>query len=135
MYDLTERNKYMATILVVEDDRLLRKAIREELEEAGFQVEVAENSTEVFKVLESNQINLIYLDIMLPGEMNGYAILKQLKLPDSPHKAIQVIMLSNLGQLDEIDSAMQLGAADFIVKASIDLPRLVEITRTKLGLS
>jgi DNA-binding response OmpR family regulator len=124
----------MSNILVVEDDRLLRKAIVEELEEADFQVFAAENSTEAFRIVNENKIDLIYLDIMLPGDMNGYGILKQLKLEESPHKLIPVIMLSNLGQLDEIDSAMQLGAADYIVKASINLPRLVEITKSKLAL-
>ena len=123
----------MSNILVVEDDRLLRKAIQEELEEAGFQVHVAENSIEAFKVLESNKVDLIYLDIMLPGELNGYGILRNLKAADSPHNKIPVVMLSNLGQLDEIDSAMQLGASDFVVKSSINLPRLVEITKSKLS--
>jgi len=66
----------MSNILVVEDDRLLRNAIQEELEEAGFQVFVAENSVEAFRIIEANKIDLIYLDIMLPGELNGYGYLK-----------------------------------------------------------
>jgi DNA-binding response OmpR family regulator len=124
----------MAAIMVVEDDRLLRKAIKEELEGAGFQTFVAENSQDAFSILESESINLVFLDVLLPGELNGYNILKKIKQTDSAYKDIPVIMLSNLGQLDEIDSAMQLGATDYIVKASIDLPRLVEIAKTKLNL-
>ena len=123
----------MSNILVVEDDRLLRKAIQEELEEAGFFVFAVENSIEAFKIINTNRIDLVYLDIMLPGDMNGYGILKSLKATDSPHNKIPVIMLSNLGQLDEIDSAMVLGAEDYIIKASINLPRLVEITKSRLN--
>lgn len=123
----------MSSILVVEDDKLLREAIQEELEEALYQVQAAENSVEAFKIIESNPVDLIYLDIMLPGELNGFDILKKLKAEDSPYKSIPVIMLSNLGQLDEIDRAMQLGAADFVVKSSINLPRLIEITKSKLS--
>lgn len=123
----------MPVILVVEDDRLLRKAIKEELEESNFKVVVAETADETFRQLRETEVDLIYLDIMIPGDVDGYGVLRKLKAEDSEFKKIPVVMLSNLGQLDEIDSAMQLGATDYVVKASINLPRLVEITREKLG--
>ena len=123
----------MKTILIVEDDKLLGKSLKATFEEAGYAVVWAKNSDEVFQALPATAINLIYLDIMLPGTMDGYAILNQLKQSDSVYKQIPVVMLSNLGQMDEIDKAMAAGALDYVVKANIDLESLVELTQKKIG--
>lgn len=120
----------MKNILVVEDDKLLGKAICQTLDGAGFQTFWARNAQEAFEALEVQEINLIYLDLMLPGDTDGYEVLRQLKTGDR-FSHLPVIILSNLGQLDEIERAMQLGATDYYVKANIDLKELVELTKSK----
>lgn len=127
----------MANILVVEDDKLLGKSVQRVLANAGYTVVWVKNSTEAFEALEQSVtgFNLIYLDIMLPGDINGYEILRRLKQPESSHKDIPVIMLSNLGQMSEIDQAMSMGAADYVVKANIDLEELVALTQKKLAMA
>ena len=123
----------METILVVEDDKLLGKSIVAVLEDEGFAVRWAKNSDEVFASLADTQIDLIYLDIMLPGGLDGYEILRKIKMPGSMWRNIPVIMLSNLGQMDEIDKAIELGALDYIIKANVDLDKFIKITNKTLS--
>lgn len=121
----------MATILIVEDDTLLSQAVATALEEGGHAPLIARNADAAFQALEAQKIDLIYLDIMLP-ETDGYDILKSLKA-DTRYQQIPVIMLSNLGQMSEIDRAMEMGAVDYITKASIDLSKLIDLTNKKLS--
>jgi len=121
------------TILVVEDDKLLGKSLKATFEDAGYSVLWSKNSDDVFKMLPNADVQLIYLDIMLPGGMDGYQILQLLKKPDSAYRHIPVIMLSNLGQLDEIERATTLGALDYAIKANIDLDELVVLTQKNIG--
>ena len=72
--------------------------------------------------------DLVYLDIMLPG-IDGYEFC--VKLKQLQNDAVKVIMLTNLGQMEEMEKARSLGAADFLIKANIDLKNLVELTKTK----
>ena len=119
----------MAHILIVEDDELLAKALADGLGEAGFSVVVAGNADKADAAIVSKKPDLIYLDIMLPGE-SGYDILAKLKA-DPDRQNIPVVMLTNLGQMSEVNKAMDYGAKDYIVKANIDLEKLVELTRSK----
>jgi len=122
----------MQTILLVEDDKLLGKSVKATLEDAGYRVLWATEAMEAFKALSTGEINLVYLDIMLPGEIDGYEILRRIKVAGSSFVHIPVVMLSNLGQMGEIDRAMQMGASDYVVKANIDLDQLVELTAKKI---
>lgn len=124
----------MSKVLLVEDDKLLGKSIKMVLTSAGFTVVWCQNSDEAFVALaqESDGFKLIYLDIMLPGGVDGYEILRRIKLPDSMQRSVPVIMLSNLGQAGEIERAMETGASDYVVKANIDLVELVELTKKKI---
>lgn len=119
----------MAKILIVEDDELLAKALADALGEAGYGVTVVGDGSQAMEALGSETPDLIYLDIMLPGE-SGYDILAKLKADDTLMR-IPVVMLTNLGQMSEINKAMDYGAMDYVVKANIDLDKLVELTKTK----
>lgn len=121
----------MAKILVVEDDKLLGKAVSQTLENAGYETFWARSGQEAFQALEAQEINFVYLDLMLPGDMDGYEILRRMKM-NEVWKPIPVVILSNLGQMNEIDRAMELGANDYLVKANIDLDRLIELTKSKI---
>lgn len=76
------------------------------------------------KVLESNKIDVILLDIVLP-DMDGFTFLKQLKA-DEKYKNIPVIIISNLGQRDEVTRGIEQGAADYIIKANVFPEEIVE---------
>lgn len=118
-------------ILLVEDDKLLGEAIVQTLSAEGFQVFWAKSGEEALKVLELQEISLVYLDIMLPGEMDGYDIIRKIKT-DPRWKDLSVVMLTNLGQMSEIDRAMELGATDYFIKANIDLEKLINLTKERI---
>ena len=62
----------MPTVLVVEDETLIRELVAEELEEAGYSVVVAHNADQAIAILEDRQdIHLVFTDIDMPGSMDG----------------------------------------------------------------
>ena len=62
----------MPTVLVVEDETLIRKLVAEELEEAGYSVVVATDADQAIAILEARQdIHLVFTDIDMPGSMDG----------------------------------------------------------------
>ena len=119
-------------VLVVEDDQLLSKAIVEELEEEGFAVVWAKNGEEALDKVKDYPVAMAYLDVMMPGNIDGFEVLRRLKEPGSKYAKIPVVMLTNLGQMKDIDRAMEMGASDYVVKSSLDLSKLVELTKKKL---
>ena len=121
----------MKTVLIVEDDTLLGQALAQALDDGGFKPLVARSKDEAMQALEAQPVHLVYLDIMLPGD-DGFTILNTLK-NDDKYRDIPVIMLSNLSQMGEIDKAMEMGAVDYVTKSSIDLEKIVELTREKIG--
>lgn len=119
------------TILIIEDDVFFRTVISKEFETEGFNVMEAANSVEVFKLLENTTPDFILLDILLPG-MNGYEILEKIKA-DKKTLNIPVIMLSNLGQRDEIEKAKNLGAEDFMIKVNFVPEEIVQRVKEVLN--
>jgi DNA-binding response OmpR family regulator len=118
------------TVLIVEDDEFLRQLVGQKLEKEGFKVANAIDSAETFKVLEESKPHIILLDLILPG-MDGFEILNQLK-KDNSTSGIPVIVLSNLGQKEDIERAMAAGAEDYLIKANFTPSEIVEKIRTIL---
>ena len=100
-----------ARILVVDDDRGLREQTAGYLAEHGYDVRTAADAPGMQRVLDEESIQLILLDVMLPGE-DGLSICRRLHDADGP----PVIMISALG--DEIDRVLglELGADDYMAK-------------------
>jgi len=103
------------SILVVEDDKFLRSIIVQKLSNEGFQVEEAIDGDEAWKKIKKDRPMLILLDLLLPG-IDGFEILRRIK-EDSELAKIPVLVLSNMGQEEDIKKAKELGAKDFMVKA------------------
>ena len=98
-------------ILIVEDDAFLRNLITRRLLREGFIVEEAANAKAGLDAARKNMPHLILLDILLP-DMNGFEMLEEMR-KDGAISAIPVIILSNLGQNEELERARVLGAKDF----------------------
>lgn len=111
-------------ILWVEDDVFLGSIVSRKLAGTGSVYTQATDSTAAFSYLENNIPDVIVLDIMLPG-MNGYEILEKIKT-NPKTMAIPVIVLSNLGQKEDMDKSFKLGAAKFFVKALVTLDHIIE---------
>lgn len=112
---------------------ILGSSVQAALQQSGFDVRWATNHQLAFEMLEAQTVDLILLDIMLP-EMDGYQILKKLKSHDSAFRDIPVIMLTNLGQIEEMNRAMDLGAKDYLIKANIDLGELTNMIKEKMDI-
>jgi DNA-binding response OmpR family regulator len=111
-------------ILIIEDDRFLRELMVRKLKMENLEVVEAEDGAEGLKKIKEEKPDLVLLDLILP-EMDGFEVLEQ-KRKDEEIKDIPVIILSNLGQKEEIDRGLQLGAKDYLVKAHFSPSEIVE---------
>lgn len=117
------------TILLVDDDQLLRSMYHKKLTFEHFTVFEAANGKEAMALAEKEKPQLILLDIMMPGGMNGFEVLEQLKRnPVVQH--IPVVMFTNLSP--EKDTALAMGATDYIVKADASLDEVIAIIKKYL---
>jgi len=119
-------------VMIVEDDRLLRETMVKKFLSRGFRVRSAIDFEEAVELLRGERPDIILLDIILPGEKNGFSILSYLKT-DNHLKSIPVIVLSNLGQQNDIDKAKMLGAVGFMIKANYSLDEIIEKTDAVLN--
>ncbi len=110
-------------ILVVEDDKFLRELFVRKMFNEGFDVDSAIDAEQAFDVLKRKKPEIILLDLILPG-VDGFEILTQIKKDDNL-KDIPVMVISNLGQKEDIDRAMKLGAVDFLIKANYTLDEII----------
>lgn len=119
-------------VLVIEDDKFLRELLVRKLVGEGFDVQNAISGESAFTILETYNPNIILCDIVLPGGMDGFEILSRIKA-NPKFTAVPVIVFSNLGQKEDIDRAMALGANDFMVKANFTLDEVSAKIHTVLG--
>ena len=121
----------MSSILVVEDDTFLSSVISQELSHAGHEVFTAFDGKQGFETAKVKKPDLILMDIMMPN-MNGYEALTLLKSDEST-KSIPVIVLSNVGQLEDKERARAAGAADFLVKVDYEPKEIINKIQQFLG--
>lgn len=121
----TEAKKF---VLVIEDDKFLRELLVRKLSSEGFDVLNAIDADAAFAILSERKPNVILCDLILPG-VDGFEILKRIKA-DPKISDVPVVILSNLGQKDDLDKAMGLGAKDFMVKANFTLDEIVTKVRS-----
>src|SRR3989338_8086617 len=105
----------MKKILLVEDDPLLIDIYSMKLKQSGFEVRVVENGEKALEAVEEQKPDLVLLDIVLP-HIDGWDILESLRASETL-KGIQIVILSNLGQKEEIAKGLRLGAAKYLIKA------------------
>ena len=109
-------------ILVIEDDRILRKACKTSLSKRGFVVMTASDGKEGIMQAEEHIPDLILLDMRMP-KLSGAETLAALKQNEKT-KTIPVVILSNSSSEGVLHEAETLGAAGYLVKASLSLREL-----------
>ena len=119
------------TIMWVEDDRFLSDIIARKLTTTHCALVHADNGEEAINILKSQTPDIILLDILLSG-IDGFEILRQIKA-DERLKNIPVILLSNLGQQTDIDKGKELGAARFLIKATVTLDEIIDEIKAVLA--
>ncbi|MFA6098849.1 MAG: response regulator [Patescibacteria group bacterium] len=119
------KNKSVKTkILLVEDDTFLAGMYQAKLNLEGFQVVQANDGEKGLKMAQEEMPQLILLDIILP-KMSGFDVLKTLK-KQAKTRNIPVILLTNLGQREDVNKGLALGANDYLIKAHFMPSEVVE---------
>ena len=100
-------------ILVVDDDREIRQMVADYLQKNGLRTSMAANGREMWAVLETSAVDMIVLDVMMPGD-DGLVLCRNLRA--SKHRAIPVLLLT--ARDDETDRiiGLEMGADDYVVK-------------------
>lgn len=116
----------MKKILLVDDEESIQLLYREEFRDEGYEVITAINGTEALEKFESNDPDLVILDIQMPG-MNGIEVLRQMKMlnPDIP------VVLSSAYQ--EYKQDLGAWASDEYVVKSADISELKESVKRLIG--
>jgi DNA-binding response OmpR family regulator len=111
-------------ILLVEDDKFLRTVLERKLINEGFEVLSVVDGDEALEKVITDKPDIILLDIILPKK-SGFLVLENIK-KDPELKKIPVIIISNLGQEEDIKKGLSLGATEYFVKAKISLDDVVK---------
>jgi len=125
----------MKTILLIDDEANLRRVITRRLEREGYRALSAESGEEGLRLAETQQPDLILLDIMMP-KMKGRDVCAHLKA-DPKTARIPVIFLTALGLADHIQAGMGLGAEDYLVKPvdAAQLKARITVCLARAGMS
>jgi DNA-binding response OmpR family regulator len=118
------------TILIVEDDKFLRELITQKLVKEGYDTLMAIDGEEGIKKVREGKPDLVLLDLILPG-IDGFEVLSRMKEDENLAK-IPVIILSNLGQREEIERGLKLGANDYMIKAHFTPREIIDKIKTIL---
>ena len=100
------------SILVVDDDEIIRMVLRQSLEKEGYHVSTANSAEEALNTLQRSFFHVVITDIMM-GEMNGVELLLQIKEMNS---LMQIYVMTSHGTLPNVIQCMQGGAYDFFEK-------------------
>lgn len=111
------------SILIVEDDEFFRELLRKKFLASGFSIIEATNGEEGIDMAKQKKPDLIILDLLLPN-IDGFEVLSKVKAnPDT--SSIPVIIVSNLGQQEDVERGLKLGAADYLIKSQFDIDQVV----------
>ncbi|MEK7634556.1 MAG: response regulator [Patescibacteria group bacterium] len=113
------------TLLLVEDDPFLSSLLKNRLQKEGFEVILATDGEQALDLLKISNVNLILLDIILPKK-TGFEVLEEIQNnPELRVKELPVIIISNLGQPQDIERGKKLGVIEYFIKAKISIDDLV----------
>lgn len=117
-------------ILLVEDEPMIADMYATKFSLEGYDVVTAHDGAEGLAMAKSEKPDIILLDIIMP-KLDGFATLKAIR-DDASIKPAPVILLTNLGQEDDIKKGKELGADDYFVKANHPPQEIVEKVTTVL---
>lgn len=117
-------------VLVIEDDKFLRELIAQKLIKEGYEASEAVDGEEGIKKIKEEKPDLILLDLILPG-IDGFEVLSRMR-EDPAINSIPVIILSNLGQKEDVEKGLKLGAVDYLIKAHFTPGEIIEKIKNTL---
>ena len=111
-------------VLIVEDDIFLGEIYQKKFEMEGFKVSMANNGEKGLADIKKKKPNIVLLDILLP-KLDGFAVLEAAKA-DPATKDIPIILLTNLGQKDDVQRGLDEGAIDYLIKTHFKPSEVVD---------
>ncbi|MDR3558601.1 MAG: response regulator [Candidatus Pacebacteria bacterium] len=118
-------------VLVIDDDGNLRNVLLDALTSAGFESEGAADGEEGLRMAFETHPDVIMLDVMMP-KMNGWQMLDKLRMDDWGMNA-RVIMLTSLGQMENIAEAVDKKVLTYIVKSDLDLKDIASTIQSAIN--
>ena len=118
-------------VLIVDDDAFLLDMYALKFKESGFQVEIAKDGDEAYEKIKSANPRAILLDIVMP-KIDGFDVLRKIKQDNIAPNAI-ILILTNLGQKEDVERGLKLGADDYIVKAHFTPSEVVAKVKSLLA--
>ena len=109
-------------ILLIEDDRFLRRAGEASLRQRGFEVTVAADGAEGLAKVRAEIPDLILLDLLMP-KVSGLEVLRALRAEEAT-RSVPVLILSNSSREQDLQEIKDLGVVDYLVKANLSLQEL-----------
>jgi CheY-like chemotaxis protein len=121
-------------ILLVDNDRFLRRACEASLQKRGFDVVSATDGEEGLRLVKSDRFDLVLLDLLMPKKP-GIEVLAELRAEAAPICDLPVVILSNSSREEDKHRAAALGAVGYYVKANLSLQALGDEIARLLGVT
>jgi DNA-binding response OmpR family regulator len=118
------------TIMVVEDDQYMSRALQDKFGRSGFKVVAAQDGQKAVEVVRKEKPDIVLLDIMMPKK-NGFEILKEIK-QDAELQSVPILMLTNLSEESDRKKTFDLGASDYLVKSNTRINEIVEKVKSHI---
>lgn len=120
----------MSRVVIIEDETAYQKILKDTLEKDQFEVVLASDVKQGIAEIAKVKPDIILLDIVLPGGMNGFDFLERVKADKNTHD-IPVIVITNLASEEKV--AKEIGAYDYFIKSDTKMEQIV--TKVKQILS
>lgn len=119
-------NMQRHSVLIVDDEAIVRESIRDWLTDAGFQVATAESGEEALEMIKEQDFGIVIVDVRLPGK-TGITVLREIK---TLKPQIKSIVITAYPSKELAAEAMKLGTVDYLIKpvAPDELERLIRRT-------
>lgn len=116
----------MSKILLIEDDIFLSSLLKKRLQKEGLDIVLAKDGEEALNLLKTIKPTLILLDLILPKK-SGFEVMEEIcNDPQMQSRKMPIIIISNLGQSEDIQKGQDLGAIGYFIKAKTSIDELVE---------
>ncbi len=122
----------MTTVLVVDDEIEMRKLVELHLHQAGHHVLHADNGEDAIELVQSSEVDLILLDVMMPG-MSGFEVCREIRT----FSPIPIIFLTALDAKTDLVKGLKLGGDDYVIKpfTTIELIARIDAIFRRVGIN
>ncbi len=121
----------MNKIIIADDDQFMETVYRVKFARRGFEVRMAADGDEVFRLLKTFTPDIILLDLVMP-HTDGFMTLIKMRRHEK-FKHIPIVVASNLGQQEDIDRALALGANDYVTKSDMTVDAIIDKVNAALN--